>query len=89
VRQIAAKATILLLAIIIAAVLIAPQVDLDPAAPRLEWAACLLMVFLSWLAALTISMSTAIGITRLRADCFPLDLTPIPPASSRTFQLLC
>ena len=40
------------LAIMIAAILIAPQVDLDPVAPRLEWAACLVIVFLTWLATL-------------------------------------
>ena len=51
-RQIAAKAIILSLAIIIATILIAPQVDLDPVAPRLEWAAYLIIVFLTWLAML-------------------------------------
>jgi len=51
VRQIAAKAIILLLAIIIAVILVAPEVNLVPAVPRTDWSACLLVVFMGWLAA--------------------------------------
>jgi hypothetical protein len=50
VRQFLAKAIIVFLAVVVATILIAPSVNLDPAAPRLEWAACLLVVFVSWLA---------------------------------------
>ena len=50
VRDIATKAVIIFLAVLIAAILILPQVDLDPVAPRLEWAAWLLIIFLAWLA---------------------------------------
>ena len=50
-RQIAAKTIILLLAIIIAAILVAPGVDLAPAVSRTDWSACLLVVFMTWLAA--------------------------------------
>jgi len=52
VRQVFAKAIIILLALVVATILIAPSVNLDPAAPRLEWAACLLVIFISWLAVL-------------------------------------
>lgn len=52
VRQVFAKAIIILLALVVATILIAPSVNLDPAVPRLEWAACLLVIFISWLAVL-------------------------------------
>jgi hypothetical protein len=46
VRYSAAKAMITCLAIIIAVILIAPQVDLDPAVPRADWT--VLLVLLLW-----------------------------------------
>jgi len=52
VRQILAKTIIIFLALLIASILVAPSVNLDPAAPRLEWAACLLVIFIGWLAAM-------------------------------------
>jgi hypothetical protein len=89
VRQIAAKAIILSLALIIAAILIAPQVDLDPVAPRLEWAACLLAVFLSWLAAVVMFRITTLAAAALRALSPSLLLTPIVTCSPRLCLLLC
>ncbi|HEX5434192.1 MAG TPA: hypothetical protein VFY05_08140 [Candidatus Angelobacter sp.] len=51
-RRIAAKAIILLLAIIIAVILVAPGVNLAPVVSRTDWSACLLVVFMGWLAAI-------------------------------------
>jgi hypothetical protein len=64
VRQIVAKALVVSLAVIIATILIAPQVDLDPVAPRLEWAACLLIVFLTWLAGMAGISSTGTNLSK-------------------------
>jgi hypothetical protein len=89
VRQIAVKAIIIFMALIIAAILVAPQVDLDPVAPRLEWAACLLMIFLSWLAALTMYSISGLATVPLGAHWFPSSFIPIAPSSPRSSSLRC
>ncbi|MGE5325274.1 MAG: hypothetical protein ACM3SW_20570 [Actinomycetota bacterium] len=83
-RQIAAKAIILLLAIIIAVILVAPEVSPVPAVSRTDWSACLLVVFMTWLAV----VFGLLALIRARTSSIPRDslLLPAlfcgPPASS-------
>ena len=91
-RQIAAKALIALLVLIIATILIAPQVDLDPVAPRLEWAACLMIIFLAYLASMVEFYSAISGIAEPSiARIFLLHAGPphLNPDSSQPSLLRC
>lgn len=89
-RRIAAKTVILLLAIIIAAILVAPSVDLAPAVSRTDWSACLLVVFVAWLAAtfgpIALARTHAPGVQR---DAWLLSvLAGGPPATSACISLV-